>query len=232
MYRLTKYTKNKLCFKLVFLYTMEVKVSAPYDRKHSLTIVIKPEINLQESHIPFSARLRILIQQHWKCCGAFSHILVSIFLFYVLCKKINFRKAVHCNRRSLYYWTKLVHLVRFCSFKWEGEFKNAVATAKFYSVQLEGNLTMLFRGKSLGYKTPKEKLTNKMQPRSRIYYSMFLNCSTCFGRHTAHYQELKNCNCSLWFYTQVEQLRNIGIINSTTRLHLVGSFYEFYVQEI
>jgi hypothetical protein len=29
---------------------------------------------------------------------------------------------------------------------------------------------------------------------------MFLNCSTCFGRHTAHHQELKNCNCSLWFY--------------------------------
>jgi hypothetical protein len=25
---------------------------------------------------------------------------------------------------------------------------------------------------------------------------MFLNCSTCFGRHTAHHQELKNCNCS------------------------------------
>ena len=29
---------------------------------------------------------------------------------------------------------------------------------------------------------------------------MFLNCSTCFGRHTAHHQELKNGNCSLWFY--------------------------------
>jgi hypothetical protein len=29
---------------------------------------------------------------------------------------------------------------------------------------------------------------------------MFLNCSTCFGQHTAHHQELKNCNCSLWFY--------------------------------
>jgi hypothetical protein len=28
---------------------------------------------------------------------------------------------------------------------------------------------------------------------------MFLNCSTCFGRHTAHHHELKNCNCSLWF---------------------------------
>jgi len=26
----------------------------------------------------------------------------------------------------------------------------------------------------------------------------------------------------------VEQLRNIGIINSTARLHLIGSFYEFY----
>jgi hypothetical protein len=29
---------------------------------------------------------------------------------------------------------------------------------------------------------------------------MFLNCSTCFGRHTAHHQELKNCNWNLWFY--------------------------------
>jgi len=27
----------------------------------------------------------------------------------------------------------------------------------------------------------------------------------------------------------VEQLRNIGIINSTTRLHLVASFYEFFI---
>jgi len=26
---------------------------------------------------------------------------------------------------------------------------------------------------------------------------VFLNCLTCFGRHTAHYQEIKNCNCSL-----------------------------------
>ena len=29
----------------------------------------------------------------------------------------------------------------------------------------------------------------------------------------------------------VEKLRNIGIINSTTRLHLVGSFYEFFFRE-
>jgi hypothetical protein len=32
---------------------------------------------------------------------------------------------------------------------------------------------------------------------------MFLNCSTCFGRHTAHHQELKYCNCSLWFYIRL-----------------------------
>jgi len=42
--------------------------------------------------------------------------------------------------------------------------------------------------------------TNKMRPCSRIYYSNVFNCSTCFGRHTAHHQELNNCNCSLWFY--------------------------------
>jgi len=32
---------------------------------------------------------------------------------------------------------------------------------------------------------------------------MFLNCSTCFERHTAYHQELKNCNCSLWFYMRL-----------------------------
>jgi hypothetical protein len=30
---------------------------------------------------------------------------------------------------------------------------------------------------------------------------MFLNRATCFGRHTAHHQELKNCNYSRWFYS-------------------------------
>jgi hypothetical protein len=29
---------------------------------------------------------------------------------------------------------------------------------------------------------------------------MLLNFSTCLGRHTAHHQKFKNCNCSLWFY--------------------------------
>jgi len=32
---------------------------------------------------------------------------------------------------------------------------------------------------------------------------MFRNCSTCFERHTGHHQELKNCNCSLWFYIRL-----------------------------
>jgi hypothetical protein len=36
---------------------------------------------------------------------------------------------------------------------------------------------------------------------------MFLNCPTWFGRHTAHHQELKNCNCSLWFYVRFWLLR-------------------------
>jgi len=30
-----------------------------------------------------------------------------------------------------------------------------------------------------------------------------VNCSTCFERHTAHHQELTNCNCSLWFYMRL-----------------------------
>jgi hypothetical protein len=25
----------------------------------------------------------------------------------------------------------------------------------------------------------------------------------CFGRHTAHHQEFKNYNCSLWFYLRL-----------------------------
>ena len=32
---------------------------------------------------------------------------------------------------------------------------------------------------------------------------MFLNCSTCFERHTTHHEELKNCNCALWFYIRL-----------------------------
>jgi hypothetical protein len=34
-------------------------------------------------------------------------------------------------------------------------------------------------------------------------HSLFLNYPTCFERHTAYHQELKNCNCSLWFYIRL-----------------------------
>jgi len=68
---------------------------------------------------------------------------------------------------------------------------------------------------------------------------MFLNCSTWFERHTAHHQQLKNCNCSLWFYIRLWLSAAAGnhkriitnnkqIINSTTRSHLVGNFYKIY----
>jgi len=45
--------------------------------------------------------------------------------------------------------------------------------------------------------------TNKMRPCIRIYYSSVSYCSTCFERHIAHHQELKNCICSLWFTSVV-----------------------------
>jgi hypothetical protein len=82
---------------------------------------------------------------------------------------------------------------------------------------------------------------------------MFLNCWTCSGRNTAHHRELKTvipasgftyvfgCRPLPWLSHRsdqkpktcrskhVEQLRNIGILKSTIRLHLVGSFYEIYI---
>jgi hypothetical protein len=85
---------------------------------------------MQESHFPFSVRLRILIQHHWKRTGTFNHILTAIFLFYVLCIKTNIRVAVHCYRRTSDYLTKLVHPMLLCSFKRKADFKKAVSTAK------------------------------------------------------------------------------------------------------
>jgi len=42
-----------------------------------------------------------------------------------------------------------------------------------------------------------------MQPYRKFIIPMFLNCSTCFERHNTHHKELKNCNCSLWFYIRL-----------------------------
>ena len=35
------------------------------------------------------------------------------------------------------------------------------------------------------------EIANKMRQFIKIYYSMFIRSSTCFGRHTVHHQELK-----------------------------------------
>ena len=51
---------------------------------------------------------------------------------------------------------------------------------------------------SLHHSINRTEITNKMQP-----CTMFLDCSTCFGRHAAYHREPKNCNCSLWFYIRL-----------------------------
>jgi hypothetical protein len=51
-----------------------------------------------------------------------------------------------------------------------------------------------------------------MQHCTKIYYSMFVWSSTCFWRHTAHHQELKNCTSSLWFSIH-ERLLDIEVYN-------------------
>jgi len=93
-----------------------------------------------------------------------------------------------------------------------------------------------------------------MQPCSRIYYSNVSYLPNMFRVTHRPSSGAQNCNCSLWFYIRlwlpvaamaepsqrpwwwavchpkyVGRLRNNGIINSVTRLHLVGSFYEIYI---
>jgi len=41
------------------------------------------------------------------------------------------------------------------------------------------------------YFTVHAEKSNKMQHCIKIYYSIFIRSSTCFGRHTAHHQEPK-----------------------------------------
>ena len=47
------------------------------------------------------------------------------------------------------------------------------------------------------------EITNKMQPCTRIYYYNVYQLLNMLRAHTAHHQELKNCNCSLWFYIRL-----------------------------
>jgi hypothetical protein len=63
-----------------------------------------------------------------------------------------------------------------------------------------------YRGPQLQLHQHYNRSHNKTTRRKRVVefiIPMFLNCSTCFRRHTAHYQGLKNCNCGLWFYIRL-----------------------------
>jgi len=102
------------------------------------------------------------------------------------------------------------------------------------------------------------EITNKMQPCNRIYYSnVYWRLNMFRAAHHSSSGAL-NCICSLWFtYTcvdrplsrlsgkntvysswwwavcrskHVEPSINVGIINSITRLHLVGYFYWFILR--
>jgi hypothetical protein len=56
-----------------------------------------------------------------------------------------------------------------------------------------------------------------------------VNCSTRFGRHTAHQQELKNRNCSIWFYICVWLPVAAAMVEPSQRHHDVEScwIYEY-----
>ena len=61
--------------------------------------------------------------------------------------------------------------------------------------------------------------SNKMQQCIRIYYSIFIWSSTCFGRHTAHRQEPKNCTSSLWFCVH-GRLLDVWLLDAVQQPHV------------
>jgi len=52
---------------------------------------------------------------------------------------------------------------------------------------------------SVHHSTIHTEKSNKMQQCIKIYYSIFIWSSTCFGRHTAHHQELKTALAACGF---------------------------------
>jgi len=76
-----------------------------------------------------------------------------------------------------------------------------------------------------------------MQPYNRIYYSNVYWRLNMFRAVYPSSSGAVNCICSLWFtYTYGDRPLsslssiNVGIINSVTRLHLVGYFYWFILR--
>jgi hypothetical protein len=69
----------------------------------------------------------------------------------------------------------------------------------FFVLLLQDTLMLLFVDPCIVVQFIKKNPT-RCNIVSTFYYSMFIWSSTCFGRHTAHHQELRNCTSSLWFF--------------------------------
>ena len=85
---------------------------------------------------------------------------------------------------------------------WVGACKKYQCRQNWYRAKLCLNNKLDVHG-SVHHSINYLEITNKMWPCIRTYYSKVSYCSTCFERHDAHHQELKNCICSLWFYIRL-----------------------------
>jgi len=79
----------------------------------------------------------------------------------------------------------------------------------FTSPPKEGVLRIFFALKnstaSAGFEpanlgTKSQHATSRPPKPIEFIIPIFINCSTCSERLTSHHQELKNSNCSIWFY--------------------------------
>jgi hypothetical protein len=62
------------------------------------------------------------------------------------------------------------------------------------------------------------EIANKMQQCIKMYYSMFIWSSTCFGRHTAHHRELKTALAASAF-AYVKGCWTLRLLDASCRSH-------------
>jgi hypothetical protein len=74
---------------------------------------------------------------------------------------------------------------------------------------------------SMHHSTVHTEKSNKMQQYIKIYYSLFIWSSTCFGRHTTHHQEPKTALAASGF-AYVEGCLDMWLLDAGQ--HLVGFF--------
>jgi len=82
----------------------------------------------------------------------------------------------------------------FCKyyFSWNQNFQQINSITKQLGQHLHCSICCIGCGSMLMKSAViRKEITNKMQQYIKIYYSMFIWSSTCFGQHTAHHQELK-----------------------------------------